>query len=121
MAARLCAKIKFLPISSLKLYARNPRTHSPKQIRQVADSIKQFGFVNPILVDADGRVIAGHGRLKAAQLLGMEGVPTIRLDHDRCLKARVHHRRQQAGRKCRLGHQAIGARIRVYVGVQSRL
>jgi ParB-like chromosome segregation protein Spo0J len=73
-------KIELLPISSLKPYARNPRTHSPKQIRQIADSIRRFGFTNPVLVDAEGRVIAGHGRVEAAKLLGLERVPTIRLD-----------------------------------------
>jgi DNA modification methylase len=80
MAAQLSAKIQFLPISALKLYARNPRTHSPKQVRQIAASIRRFGFVNPILVDAAGEVIAGHGRVEAAKLLSMESVPTIRLD-----------------------------------------
>jgi DNA modification methylase len=81
MADRLHrVRVEFLPISSLKLYARNPRTHSPRQIRQIADSIRQFGFTNPILVDAEGGVIAGHGRVKAAKLLGMESVPTIRLE-----------------------------------------
>jgi DNA modification methylase len=72
--------VEFLSISSLKLHARNPRTHSPRQIRQIADSIRQFGFTNPILVDAESGVIAGHGRIKAAKLLGMESVPTIRLE-----------------------------------------
>jgi len=81
MADRLrSVRVEFLPISSLKLHARNPRTHSPRQIRQIADSIRQFGFTNPILVDAEGGVIAGHGRVKAAKLLGMESVPTIRLE-----------------------------------------
>ncbi|HLO79238.1 MAG TPA: DNA methyltransferase [Magnetospirillum sp.] len=61
--------------------AHNPRTHSPKQVRQIADSIRQFGFTNPILIDGAGTVIAGHGRLQAARLLGMERVPTVCLDH----------------------------------------
>jgi DNA modification methylase len=73
-------RVESLSISSLKLHARNPRTHSPRQLRQIADSIRQFGFTNPILVDAQGGVIAGHGRVKAAELLGMESVPTIRLE-----------------------------------------
>jgi DNA modification methylase len=82
MADRLPSiRVEFLPISSLKLYARNPRTHSPKQIRQIADSIRRFGFTNPILVDSEGGVIAGHGRVRGAQHLGMESVPTIRLEH----------------------------------------
>lgn len=60
--------------------ARNPRTHSKKQIRQIAESIRTFGFTNPILVDAVGEVLAGHGRLEAAGLLGIKEVPTVRLD-----------------------------------------
>jgi len=68
-------------IDSLTSRRRNPRTHSAKQIRQIADSIQTFGFTNPLLVDATGIVIAGHGRLRAAELLGMETVPTIHLDH----------------------------------------
>lgn len=69
------------PVAALQPYARNARTHSRKQIRQIADSIKAFGFTNPVLVDAKGMIIAGHGRVEAAQLLGMEDVPTIQLDH----------------------------------------
>ena len=71
--------VEELPIGSLKPYSRNPRTHSPKQVRRLADSIRTFGFTNPILTDDDGVVIAGHGRLEAARVLGMERVPTIRL------------------------------------------
>jgi len=61
-------------------YANNSRTHSEKQVQQVAASIKEFGFTNPILIDEDNGIIAGHGRLQAAQLLGMDTVPTISLD-----------------------------------------
>jgi DNA modification methylase len=68
------------PIASLKPYARNPRTHSERQLRQIAESIRQFGFTNPVLIDADDGVIAGHGRIEAAKLLGLEQIPTIRLD-----------------------------------------
>lgn len=60
-------------------YANNSRTHSEKQIQQVAASIKEFGFTNPILIDEYNGIIAGHGRLQAAQLLGMDTVPTISL------------------------------------------
>jgi len=60
-------------------YANNSRTHSEKQVQQVAASIKEFGFTNPILIDEDNGIIAGHGRLQAAQLLGMDTVPTISL------------------------------------------
>jgi 16S rRNA G966 N2-methylase RsmD len=68
-------------IDSLRPRRRNPRTHSAKQIRQIADSIRTFGFTNPLLIDAEGSVIAGHGRLRAAKQIGMATVPTIRLDH----------------------------------------
>lgn len=73
-------KVEYRSITSLKSYPRNPRTHSDKQIHQIAESIKRFGFTNPILIDADGGIIAGHGRVEAAKLLGIERVPTIRLD-----------------------------------------
>src|SRR6266481_5878692 len=92
--------IEVVPLASLTPYARNPHTHSAKQIRQIADSIRQFGFTNPILIDRDGGVVAGHGRIEAAKLLGMPEVPTVRLDQmDRGAKARLHHRRHQAGGK----------------------
>ena len=71
--------ITYLNIAALKPYARNPRTHSKKQLRQIANSIEAFGWTNPILIDAEGGVIAGHGRLEAARLLGIEQVPTIRI------------------------------------------
>jgi len=68
-------------LASLKPYARNARTHSRKQIRQIANSIERFGFTNPVLVSDDGTVIAGHGRIEAARLLGRKSVPTIALSH----------------------------------------
>ncbi len=68
-------------VTDLKPRARNPRMHSKKQIRQIADSIREFGFVNPVLVDAMDRIIAGHGRVDAAKLLGMTEVPTVCVDH----------------------------------------
>jgi hypothetical protein len=73
-------KVETVPVSTLKPYARNPRTHSNKQLGQIADSIKVFGWTNPILIDADAGVIAGHGRLEAARLLGVDRVPTIRIE-----------------------------------------
>ena len=74
-------KIHYVPISGLKLRAKNPRTHSQRQIKQIARSIERFGFVNPILVDGNGQVICGHGRVAGARLLGLETVPTITLEH----------------------------------------
>lgn len=68
-------------LSELKPYARNARTHSPKQIAEIAASIKAFGFNNPVLVDKDNGIVAGHGRVEAAQQLGLATVPTIRLEH----------------------------------------
>ena len=65
----------------LRPYARNARRHSKKQIRQIADSIQRFGFTNPVLVSDDGEIIAGHGRVEAAKLLGLDQVPTLRLSH----------------------------------------
>lgn len=67
--------------SELIPYINNSRTHSDAQVLQIAASIKEFGFTNPILTDGDNGVIAGHGRLMAAKKLGMEEVPTIELSH----------------------------------------
>ncbi|TNE31626.1 MAG: site-specific DNA-methyltransferase, partial [Alphaproteobacteria bacterium] len=68
-------------IARLKPYSRNARTHSKKQIKQIAASIERFGFTNPVLVSDDGQIIAGHGRVEAAKLLGWTAVPTIALSH----------------------------------------
>ena len=70
-----------VPISVLKPDPRNARTHSKKQVRQIAASIREFGFVNPVLIDEANLVIAGHGRLAAARLLSLVSVPAIRLAH----------------------------------------
>jgi ParB-like chromosome segregation protein Spo0J len=69
------------PPGDLKPYGRNARTHSPKQIAEIAASIKAFGFNNPVLIDKDDGIVAGHGRVEAAKLLGFSTVPTIRLEH----------------------------------------
>ena len=69
-----------VPIVSLKPYALNARTHSKRQIRQIAKSINQFGFNNPILIDKSDTIVAGQGRVDAAKLLGIKSVPTIRLE-----------------------------------------
>jgi hypothetical protein len=73
--------ITYQPIGELTLDPNNPRLHSPKQIGQIARSITTFGFNVPVLVDADSKVIAGHGRLLACRKLGWSEVPTICLDH----------------------------------------
>jgi DNA modification methylase len=74
-------QIEQMPIHALRPQDRNVRTHSKRQIRQMADSIKRFGFTNPILTDDDSQIIAGHARLEAAKLLGMTTVPSVRLSH----------------------------------------
>lgn len=68
-------------VSDLIPYARNSRTHSDAQVAQIAASMREFGWTNPILVDGEGGVIAGHGRLLAARQLGMDEVPCIPLGH----------------------------------------
>ena len=73
--------IHYLPISSLKPDPKNPRKHSDRQVRLLAKSIKVVGFNVPVLVDANLNIIAGHGRILAAQLLGLQEVPTIALEH----------------------------------------
>jgi DNA modification methylase len=70
-----------LLIRDLRPYPSNARTHSKRQIRQIARSIQRFGFCNPVLIDDNNQIIAGHGRVEAAKLLGMESVPTRRLSH----------------------------------------
>ena len=69
------------PTHSLRPYSRNARTHSPKQIKQIARSIERFGFNNPLLIDDEDQIIAGHGRLLAAKQLNMKTVPCVRLSH----------------------------------------
>lgn len=73
--------VVYRAISELKLDPRNPRTHSPRQLRQIARSIEAFGFNVPVLVDGNDKVVAGHGRILACRFLGWIQVPTIRLDH----------------------------------------
>jgi DNA modification methylase len=74
-------RLESLPIAALKPYERNARTHSRKQIKQIAASIERFGFNAPVLIDEENGIIAGHGRVEAAKLLKLQAVPTIRLSH----------------------------------------
>lgn len=74
-------KIQEIEIEKLIPYARNSRTHSDEQVAQIAASIKEFGWTNPILVDGEAGIIAGHGRLAAARKLGMKKIPVIELSH----------------------------------------
>ncbi|MDD7909959.1 site-specific DNA-methyltransferase [Pseudovibrio exalbescens] len=73
--------VQQIELEQLVPYARNARTHSDSQVAQIAGSIAEFGFVNPVLVGGDNIIIAGHGRVMAAKKLGLQTVPTIKLDH----------------------------------------
>ncbi|MCC6949138.1 MAG: ParB N-terminal domain-containing protein [Bradyrhizobiaceae bacterium] len=73
--------VEQVSVDALRPYARNARTHKRYQIRKIAKSIDKFGFVNPILIDDDFTIIAGHGRVEAAKLLGRRTVPAIKLSH----------------------------------------
>src|SRR5262245_7831452 len=77
----LSLAIVYRPITRLKPDPHNARTHSKRQVAQIAQSIRSFGFTNPILIDGDDRIIAGHGRLLAAKAIGLIEVPTIALPH----------------------------------------
>ena len=87
---QLDLQIEPVSLASLLPYATNARTHSPEQVAQIAASITQFGFVNPVLVDEAGVLIAGHGRVLAAKSLGLETAPTIRLGHLSEAQARAY-------------------------------
>ncbi len=70
-------KIVYRPLQELSPYAHNARTHSTEQVAQLVESIKQFGWTNPVLIDEKGEIIAGHGRVMAAEMLKMDSVPVI--------------------------------------------
>lgn len=74
-------QVETMALDALIPYARNSRTHSDAQVAQIAASIREFGFTNPVLVDAQGGIIAGHGRVMAARKLGLNEVPCIRLGY----------------------------------------
>ena len=74
-------KIEHLNIDQLTPYARNSRTHSEAQVAQIAASIREFGFINPVLIAPDGTIVAGHGRVMGAKAAGLSQVPCIRLGH----------------------------------------
>ncbi len=74
-------QIEQISIQALIPYARNSRTHSDAQVAQIAASIREFGFTNPVLIDKDGGIIAGHGRVMGARKLGLTDVPCVRLAH----------------------------------------
>src|ERR1700738_1608110 len=71
--------IEPMALTRLRPFTTNARTHSKKQVRQIADSIRKFGFTNPVLIGDDDEIIAGHGRVEAAKLIGLQTVPAVRL------------------------------------------
>jgi len=73
--------IEYLAPQALRPWARNARTHSKKQLKQIARSIETFGFTNPILIDQSNTILAGHGRVEAAKLMGLAQVPCLRIEH----------------------------------------
>jgi ParB-like chromosome segregation protein Spo0J len=77
----LADRIELWPIDRLRPYERNPRTHSDAQVDKIAASMIEFGWTNPVLVDEQGGILAGHGRLLAARKLGLGEVPVIRFEH----------------------------------------
>lgn len=70
-------EVVYLPLTDLTPYAQNARTHNKEQVGQLVDSIREFGWTNPVLIDEAGEIIAGHGRVAAAGMLGMDAVPCI--------------------------------------------
>lgn len=107
-------KITYRPTESLIPYARNSRTHSPEQVAQIAASIREFGFTNPVLVDEQQTIIAGHGRVLAAQKLGLPEVPTIHTTtraHEfswPCCGTRAVSRRAGCARRGAVGYSGQG-------------
>ena len=77
----MASRIELWPLDRLKPYAKNARTHSDAQVAQIASSIVEYGFTAPLLVSGDGGILAGHGRLAAAQKLALDVVPVVVLDH----------------------------------------
>src|SRR6266851_1893739 len=73
--------IELRAVDDLKMNPRNARTHNARQVEQIAASVREFGWITPIVVDEDGVVLAGRGRLQAARLLGLTGVPTVQVKH----------------------------------------
>jgi hypothetical protein len=80
-AGTLNLRIEYRAVTDLRRHARELRTHSPKQIVQIAAALREFGFINPIIVKRDGEIVAGHGRFAAAKHLELKQVPTIAVEH----------------------------------------
>jgi ParB-like chromosome segregation protein Spo0J len=95
--------VVYRPLPSLTPDPRNARTHPKRQIAQIIASIREFGFTNPILADPEGKLIAGHGRLRAAWEIGLSEVPVIELAGLSEPQKRALRRRQQDRAECRVG------------------
>ena len=81
MVTKMTSQMKMVPIDKLVPYINNARTHSPEQIAKLRASLREFGFINPVIIDKDYGVIAGHGRLEAAKAEGLDEVPCVLADH----------------------------------------
>ena len=81
MNTKTTTELQIVPISKLVPYANNARTHSPEQIAKLRSSLREFGFINPVIIDRDYGVIAGHGRILAAREEGITAVPCVFADH----------------------------------------
>jgi hypothetical protein len=81
LAEHVDRRLEHIPLTRLTPSKSNARTHSPKQVRQIGESIKRFGFIVPVLVNAENQIVAGHGRVEAAKLLGLGEVPVLRVSH----------------------------------------
>ena len=102
--------VAYRRIEELKPDPTNPRRHTKKQIGQIANSIKAFGFTNPVLIDDAGTILAGHGRVAAAKLLGMKQVPCVRLSDMSTSQKRAYVLADNKLAERRLGRGAAGDR-----------
>ena len=108
----LAERIELWPVDRLRPYERNPRTHSEDQVAQIAASMVEFGFTNPILVDESNGILAGHGRLLAARQLGLDrGAGDPARASERGAEAGLRHRRQPARRHRRLGRELLAEEV----------
>ena len=122
MIPNLPEKIESLPLASLINYVRNARTHSPAQIEKIAASIAEFGFTNPVLIREDNTILAGHGRVLAAQHLGMTAVPCIRLSHLTETQARAYVLADnKLAEEAALGLPQASAAVRAFRGLVADL
>ena len=116
----LADRIELWPIERLRPYERNPRTHSEAQVDQIAASMVEFGWTNPVLVDEQGGILAGHGRLLAARKLGLAEVPVIRFEHLSEAQKRAYRiGDNQLALNSRLGRAAAGRGARAGSGTKA--